>query len=110
MCWNKEVSLNTFLFSSFVYLLILYNNKYTFYKIPDFNRFWICAFVGVVILMQLVEYFIWRNIDNIFYNKLFTICAMIVLFVQPITTIMNITDNKTKQMMLWSYLGIIIPF
>ena len=23
---------------------------------------------------------------------------------------MNITDNKTKQMMLWSYLGIIIPF
>ena len=30
MCWNKEVSLNTFLFSSFVFLLILYNNKYTF--------------------------------------------------------------------------------
>lgn len=110
MCWNKEVSLNTFLFSSFVYLLILYNNKYTFYKIPDFNRFWVCAFLGIVILIQLVEYFIWSNIDNLFYNKLFTICAMIILFFEPITTIMNITNNKIKQILLWSYLFIMIPF
>lgn len=110
MCWNKEVSLNTFLFSSFVYLLILYNNKYTFYKIPDFNRFWICVFVGVVILMQLVEYFIWKNIDDVFYNKLFTICAMIILFIQPITTIMNVSDSKIKQFLLLSYLGIMMSF
>jgi hypothetical protein len=110
MCWNKEVSLNTFLFSSFVFLLILYNNKYTFYKIPEFNRFWMCAFMGIVILMQLIEYFIWINIDNIFYNKLFTSLAMLIIFFQPITTIMNINDSKIKQMLLISYLGLMIPF
>ena len=110
MCWNKEVSLNTFLFSSFVYLLILYNNKYTSYKILDFNRFWIRIFIGIVISVQLVEYFIWSNINNLFYNKLFTTCVLIILFFEPITTIMNISDNKIKQMMLLSYLCITIPF
>ena len=110
MCWNNEVSLNTFLFSSFVFLLILYNNKYTFYKIPEFNRFWMCALMGIVILMQLIEYFIWINIDNIFYNKLFTSLAMLIIFFQPITTIMNINDSKIKQMLLISYLGLMIPF
>ena len=110
MCWNKEVSLNTFLFSSFVYLLILYNNKYTFYKIHDFDKFWIYVFMGIVILMQLVEYFIWCNINDIFYNKLFTFMAMTIIFFQPITTIMNISDSKIKKMLLFSYLGLFIPF
>lgn len=110
MCWNKEVSLNTFLFSSFVFLLILYNNKYTSYKIPEFNRFWICAFIGIVISMQLVEYFIWSNIDNIFYNKLFTFVAMIVIFLQPITTIMNIDDTIMKRFLIIGYLVMMVPF
>lgn len=110
MCWNKEVSLNTFLFSSFVFLLILYNNKYTIYKINDFEKYWICIFTSIVILVQLIEYFIWTNIDNIFYNKLFTSFLVVALFFQPITTIMNVSDNKIKQMLLWSYLGITIPF
>jgi hypothetical protein len=110
MCWNKEVSLNTFLFSSFVFLLILYNNKYTFYKIPEFDRFWLRIFMVVVILMQLVEYFIWTNINNIFYNKLFTFIAMIIIFFQPITTILNITNKNTKNILLFSYLALIIPF
>lgn len=37
MCWNENVSLNTFLFSSFVLLLIFYNNTYTQYKIKHFT-------------------------------------------------------------------------
>lgn len=110
MCWNKEVSLNTFLFSSSVFLLILYNNRYTFYKIPDFNRFWICVFIGIVILIQLVEYFIWINVDNLFYNKLFTFLAMTIIFFQPITTMMNIKNEKIKKMMIISYLCLMIPY
>lgn len=110
MCWNKEVSLNTFLFSSSVFLLILYNNRYTFYKIPDFNRFWICVFIGIVILIQLVEYFIWINVDNLFYNKLFTFLAMTIIFFQPITTMMNIKNEKIKKMMIISYLCLMVPY
>ena len=37
MCWNKDVSLNTFLFSGFVLLLIYYNNTYTKYKVAEFD-------------------------------------------------------------------------
>jgi hypothetical protein len=110
MCWNKEVSLNTFLFSSFVFLLILYNNEYTFYKIPEFDRFWLRIFMAIVILIQLVEYFIWTNIDNIFYNKLFTNVALLIIFCQPITTIMNIDDKKIKKILFISYLVLMIPF
>lgn len=110
MCWNKEVSLNTFLFSSFIFLLILYNNKYTFYKIPEFDRFWLRIFMAIVILIQLVEYFIWTNIDNIFYNKLFTNIALLIIFCQPITTIMNIDNDKIKKILFISYLVLMIPF
>lgn len=110
MCWNKEVSLNTFLFSSFVFLLILYNNEYTFYKIPDFDKFWLRIFMAIVISMQLVEYFIWKNIDNIFYNKLFTHIAMLIIFFQPITTILNINNKNIKNILLFFYLSLIIPF
>jgi hypothetical protein len=38
MCWNKDISLNTFLFSSFVLGLIMYNNAYTQYKIVELNN------------------------------------------------------------------------
>ena len=38
MCWNQHVSLNTFIFSMFVLLLIAYNNEYTQYKIPELNN------------------------------------------------------------------------
>jgi hypothetical protein len=110
MCWNKEVSLNTFLFSSFVFLLVLYNNEYTFYKIPEFDKFWLRIFMVIVISMQLVEYFIWKNINNIFYNKLFTHIAMLIIFFQPITTILNINNKNIKNILLFSYLVLIIPF
>ena len=44
MCWNKEVSLNTFIFSIFVLLLIMYNNAYTQYKIEELNSIWVYLF------------------------------------------------------------------
>ncbi len=68
MCWNQHVSLNTFLFSSFILILIIYNNKYTQYKIKELNNVWIYVFFFSFISMQLIEFFIWRNINNK-YNK-----------------------------------------
>ena len=37
MCWNKNVSLNTFIASIGILALIFYNNKYTQYKIDTFQ-------------------------------------------------------------------------
>ena len=110
MCWNKEISLNTFLFSSFILLLIIYNNKYTQYKIKELNNVWVYLFFVSFILMQIIEYFIWRNIDNHFYNKLFTTAALILLFFQPIATNMLITNKVVQRILLFLYLAVSIPF
>jgi hypothetical protein len=109
MCWNKDISLNTFLFSSFVLLLIIYNNAYTQYKIKELNNIWVYLFFMSFILMQLIEYFIWRNVNDPIYNNLFTILASILLFMQPIASGMLITNNNVRSKFLNLYLIGAIP-
>jgi len=110
MCWNENVSLNTFLFSSFVLVLIIYNNSFTQYKIQEFNNIWIYLFFASFIFMQLIEFFIWRNIDNKFYNNIFSISATLLLLVQPIASIMILKNKQLRYLLLSSYLFLIIPY
>ena len=110
MCWNKEVSLNTFLFSSFVLCLIIYNNAYTQYKIVELSSIWVYLFFVSFILMQLFEYFIWSNINNEMYNRIFTTIAFLLLFFQPIATNMLISNKMVQMPMLWIYLICAVPF
>ena len=110
MCWNSEVSLNTFIFSMVVLLLLMYNNAYTKYKIKELNHFWVYAFFISFISMQLIEYFIWKNMKNPFYNSLFSKCATILLLIQPMITIMLINNEILKKYMLAIYLILTIPF
>lgn len=90
--------------------LIIYNNTYTQYKIVDVNNIWVYLFLISFILMQLIEFFIWRNVNNPIYNKLFTIMATLLLLVQPIATNMLITNKSVQRGMLFLYLICIIPF
>ncbi len=110
MCWNKEISLNTFMFSSFVLLLIMYNNAYTQYKIASLNNIWIYIFFSSFILMQLIEYFIWKNIHDPMYNRIFSSLATVLLFFQPIASIMLINNYTLRSNLLTSYLIFSIPF
>jgi hypothetical protein len=110
MCWNAEVSLNTFLFSSFILALIIYNNLFTQYKIPQLNNIWVYLFLASFIFMQLIEFLIWQNINNIFYNNIFSISAMLLLIIQPIITIMILRNIKLRKLLLCFYLLIAIPF
>lgn len=110
MCWNENVSLNTFLFSGFVLILIIYNNSFTKYKIPELNNKWIYLFIASFIFMQLFEFFIWRNINNAFYNNLFSIFAILLLIIQPIASIMIITNVQMRNSLLMIYLLLAIPF
>ena len=110
MCWNEDVSLNTFLFSSFVLALIIYNNSYTKYKIQKLNNIWMYIFIASIIFMQLIEFFIWRNINNKFYNNLFSILALLLLFIQPITSIMILSNIQLRNMLLASYLLVATPY
>ncbi len=110
MCWNATVSLNTFLFSNFVLLLIYYNNTYTQYKIKEFDNVWLYVLFESFILMQLIEFFIWRNLNNKFYNNVFSILANILLIFQPITSMMLLSDHTIRNTLLSSYLLLTIPF
>jgi hypothetical protein len=109
MCWNAAVSLNTFLFSSFVLALIIYNNSFTKYKIQELNSLWIYILLATVISMQLLEFFIWRNINNK-YNNIFSTIAFILIYIQPIASIMIITNKQIRNILLFSYMIVASPY
>ena len=109
MCWNANVSLNTFLFSGFVLLLIMYNNAFTQYKIQIMNNKWIYLFFASFIIIQLIEFFIWRNLDNK-YNNVFSIIASLVILSQPVVSLMIITNLPLRNLLLSIYLSISIPY
>jgi len=110
MCWNENVSLNTFLFSSFVLLLIIYNNLFTKYKIQELNNTFVYLFMTTVIFIQLIEFFIWKNINNKFYNNMFSIMVQLLLLLQPIASIMILSNIQLRNVLLFIYLLIAIPF
>jgi len=91
MCWNENISLNTFLFSAGALLLIYYSSTHTQYKLTEFNNPYMYLVVISVFSMQLIEYFLWRSIKtrNAFMNKTFSIVGWFFLFfVQPIAMIL----------------------
>lgn len=110
MCWNEHVSLNTFLFSSFVLLLIIYNNLFTKYKIKELNNTFVYLFIASFVFMQLIEFFIWKNINDKFYNNIFSIMATLLLLLQPIASIMILSNIQLRNILLFLYLLLSIPF
>lgn len=110
MCWNAAISLNTFLFSSFVLALIIYNNAFTAYKIPELNNRWVYFFIASFVLMQLIEFFIWRNINNLFYNNVFSILASLLLAMQPAISIMILSNTQLRNILLTLYLLLAVPY
>ncbi len=110
MCWNADVSLNTFLFSGFVLLLIMYNNQYTKYKIQEFNNKWMYVFIASFISIQLIEYFIWKNINNPYYNNIFSICIILLLLFQPVVSLMLLSNIQLRNKLLMLYLFLSIPY
>ena len=100
MCWNEDVSLNTFLFSGFALIIIMYNNAFTKYKIPELNDKWVYLLLMSFIFMQLVEFFIWRNLNNKFYNNLFTSVACLLILIQPLFSIMIIKNIQIRNILL----------
>lgn len=109
MCWNSEVSMNTFIFSMFVLIMIIYNNNYTQYKIKDIG-FYEYMFFFSFIIMQLNEFFLWKTIDNPFYNQLFSMIGKILLFLQPVASIFLIKNILLRNKLLYAYLLIVIPY
>jgi hypothetical protein len=59
--------------------------------------------------MQLIEYFIWKNINNK-WNGFFTILAALLLIIQPIASLMMLHNIKLRNILLGVYLLFAIPY
>lgn len=104
MCWNQYVSINTFVFSVFVLLLIMYNNKYSPYKIKELDNIYAYIFLMSFFTMQLIEFFLWRNLDNKELNKIFSILGAFLLLLQPIASLMLLKEITLRNTMLMLYI------
>jgi len=104
MCWNADISINTFLFSSFVLLFIYFTNTYTKYKTPLFDNPIVYLFILSVISMQLIEYFLWRNLKNKSVNESLSKLSSFLFILQPLFLMLLIPVLKIKKTMLTLYL------
>jgi hypothetical protein len=104
MCWNADISINTFLFSFFTLLFIYFTNTFTKYKILLFNNKLIYLFLFLVALMQLIEYFLWKNLYSSKLNKIFSFITFLIIFLQQLTLILAIDNSAYKNNILYIYL------
>ncbi len=112
MCWNEYVSINTFVFGIFVLLLIAFNNKYSQYKIADFENPYLYFFIGSVISMQFIEFVLWRNLNNKSINKTMSILGSLLLCIQPIAslTLLKNINLRNTMILIYSFLSCIFFF
>ena len=103
MCWNEYVSINTFVFGIFVLLLIAFNNKYSKYKISEFENPYAYFFMVSFISMQFIEFVLWRNLNNKFINKTMSILGSLLLIIQPIASLSMLENINLRNQMILIY-------
>lgn len=106
MCWNQNVSLNTFMFSFFVLLLIFYNNTFTQYKLSEFDSIYVYLFFLSFMSMQLIEFFIWKNINDKALNKFYSILGLLLVLSQPVISLMMLKDDNFKYKAITTYIAL----
>ena len=103
MCWNQDISINTFVFSCLALLFIYYTNTFTRYKTPLFDNPIVYLFFLSVVSMQLIEFFLWRNLKASDINKYLSKLASFIVILQPFFLILIIPALSTRYMMLFIY-------
>jgi hypothetical protein len=103
MCWNQYVSINTFVFGIFVLLLVAFNNQYSSYKIAFFKNYYAYFFILSVISMQFFEFLLWRNINNPLINNIVSTLGLILLALQPFTSLLLINNIRLRNILLIIY-------
>jgi hypothetical protein len=98
MCWSAEVSLETFLFSGGICILAFLNGFPMKYLILYF-----CFF-----LMQLIEFFLWKNLKDPVWNRFFSYMVFILLAIQPLAISLIISDFTVRLLFIGLYIIYII--
>lgn len=102
MCWNQRLSITTFIITLILIVFIVINNNYSSEKKTRIEQY-ISYFLLSIILMQLIEYFLWRNIDNQLYNNMFSIIGVLLLATQPIMSLNLIEDPIIRNYLIKIY-------
>ena len=103
MCWNADISLNTFIFSCFVLIFIWITNTYTKYKTPFFTHPVMYLFMFSVVSIQLVEYFLWTNLKNKKANQYYSRIAYLIVLSQPFFIMLMIKDSFLRNVIAGIY-------
>ncbi len=101
MCWNAEVSIQTFTFAVLSFI-IGYSYGFPIKKL---------IFFMVFSSMQLIEYFLWKNINNKKSNELFSKLGFLVILLEPLSSL-NLIENNIilRNNLIYFYLFITILF
>ena len=101
MCWNPDISINTFIFACFA-LVFIFLASFTKYKLDAFKPL-VYLLIFQAALMQLIEYFLWNNLknkNNVILSKL----AACIIFLQVPTLIFMIPNLQIRYILLFMYL------
>ena len=104
MCWNPDISINTFLFSCFGLLFIFLANNFTKYKTNTFDNPFVYLFLFEVATIQLIEFFLWRNLKNKSMNESLSKLASFFVSIQPFTLMLMIQNSNIRYFVLVIYL------
>jgi hypothetical protein len=104
MCWNKDISINTFIFSCLALVFIYFSNTYTKYKSPTFYNKLSYLLFFLVVSMQLIEYFIWKNLNNKPLNQLLSKLGFLLITLQVILFILLVHNKTYRYGLLFSFL------
>lgn len=98
MCWNANVSMNTFLLGIFAILLGLKNNLLTPYESIYYLLF---------MSMQLVEYVTWNHLNNQSINTLMSKLGMMIIVMLPFVGIITFSKRNHH---IWFLLSVYMLF
>lgn len=102
MCWNKNISIVTFVIA-LIGSFYLYKRNYP-------NDRWIALFGATIALIQLAEYFMWNDLSCGKINKYASIFTLIVLAIEPLMAMIggiylsNTPNKNILKMVLFAYL------
>lgn len=108
MCWNQDISINTFSFSCLSLLFIFFTNTFTKYKTPLFDNKLVYLFILAGVSMQLIEFFLWRNLKNKYINETLSKLTMFFIGLQQVTLMLIIPNFTIKYIMLLFYTFLIL--
>ena len=96
MCWNAEVSLTTFLIGVIGIGVGIQSGL----SLP------VAFFCLTIVLMQLIEYFVWTFYSNPAVNYTASLAASGLLWLQPVASIFTLGETTTRNGLLLAYVAL----